>query len=186
MASTRLRSDIWVGSCLKRSSVHDTRFEFSTRKPTLQMTWLAPWSTRVCLDTHSGVTQKDSISAIPVLCLNHSRTQSTTTTTSDTKLVGVQVRDGRRVINLDPTPLPLSTVGVRKHPAALVLGRAQPQPHQMAMLHATLGRVIAICSPRVEDMPVAQKLDIAHLQHHVQLRAVAHLLQELRRFLMLR
>ena len=69
------------------------------------------------------------------------------------------------IIHLDPTPLLLPTVLKRQPPPALPLRRCQPQPHQMPP--RPWRRVVFISCPRVEDVVVAEKLDVPDFENHV-------------------
>jgi len=90
------------------------------------------------------------------------------------------------IINLDPTSLLLGRVVERKCPSPLTTRRRQPQPHQMPPRLPRTRRIILIRRPGMQDLRIAQKLNIAHLQHHMQRHALTRLLQHLHRLLHLR
>ena len=106
-------------------------------------------------------------------------------------LFGVQRADWRLIIDLDPATLLVVAVVKRRLPSAFAFWDREPQPHQMpphprpALLIHAARRMILIRRPRVEDMRIAQQLDVARVEDHMQRQLRARIVQNLKRALLL-
>src|SRR5687768_16631303 len=78
------------------------------------------------------------------------------------------------VIDLNATPLLEVRVRVRQLPPALLDRDREPQSHQMASwsLPAVLversGLVVFVCRPRMENVRVAEELDVTRIKNHMK------------------
>lgn len=92
------------------------------------------------------------------------------------RLLRIQRRHGRVVVNLDPSPLLLLAVVERQFPSALLLRRAQPQPHQVTP-RRWRRKVLVRCAG-MQDVVVGQELDVANVENHVQREALGRLFKD--------
>lgn len=81
------------------------------------------------------------------------------------------------IVDLNASPLLLPTIMKRQLPAALILGRAQPQTHEMPPRRWR--RVVLVRRARVQDVVVRQELDISNIEDHMQRQAQTRRLEHL-------
>lgn len=93
------------------------------------------------------------------------------------RLLRIQRRHRRGVVDLDAAPLLLVAVPEGQLPAALVLRRREPEAHQVPAGRG--GRVVGVRRAGVQDVRVGQELDVADVEDHVQREAVAGGLEDL-------
>lgn len=94
---------------------------------------------------------------------------------STVAILSIKRRPRRRVVQLHTTPLLVRRVGERQFPASLGLGRRQPQTHEVPA--GRRRRVVGVGRAAVQGVRVAEELDVADLEDHVQRQAHAGLLQ---------
>lgn len=92
------------------------------------------------------------------------------------RLLRIQRCHRRVIVDLDAAPLLLLAVVERQLPPAFLLGRAQPQPHQVAPRRRR--RIVLVRRAGVQDVVVGQELDVANVKDHVQREALARLFQD--------
>lgn len=103
----------------------------------------------------------------------HTSHRSSQSSSRSRRLLSVQRRHRCHLINLHPAPPPPIAIRKRQSPPALAFRRAQPQPHQMPPRPSALGGMIRVRRSRMKHVRVTQKLDVADVEHHVQLQAEA-------------
>ncbi len=81
------------------------------------------------------------------------------------------------VIHLNPTPPLQMVIGVRILPTALCGRYGQPQPIQVPPRCWWSG--ILILGPSMQHMHITNKLNIAHIQHHMQTQQFRRILEHL-------
>ena len=74
----------------------------------------------------------------------------------------------------------------RQSPPSLSHRRTQPQAHQVPPRHATVRPIIPIRCPGVQDVCIAQELNVPNLENHVQFHSLTNLLQSVQRVKLLR
>ena len=92
------------------------------------------------------------------------------------RLLGIVRRNWWCIINLDATPLLVFAVMEGQFPTTLVLGCAQPQPHQVPTRRWRWE--VFVCCSGVEDVVVRQELDVTDIQDHVKGKAQAGLVED--------
>ena len=91
-------------------------------------------------------------------------------------LLGIVRSNWWCIIDLNATPLLVFAVMEGQFPTTLVLGCAQPQPHQVPTRRWRWE--VFVCCSGVEDVVVRQELDVTDIQDHVKGKAQAGLVED--------